>query len=107
MGCFGIGLVPSGSADPFALRRACLGIIRIGLDGPFDLNARELFERAYDGFVGKKLKPKADVMKTLDDFVRARFRALYSDKARADVIDACLLAWGGGSVRDLHARSRD
>ncbi|MBF0414194.1 MAG: glycine--tRNA ligase subunit beta [Magnetococcales bacterium] len=50
-GCFGIGLVPTGTKDPFALRRAALGIIRMLLDdGGVRFHWVTLMESAYDAF---------------------------------------------------------
>jgi glycyl-tRNA synthetase beta chain len=105
VGCFGIGLVPSGSADPFALRRAALGIIRIALEGPIDVDLRETIADAYAAYsddVG--LVPDEDLHAALDDFFRGRIRAMLKDERGADVVDACLAAWDGASLRDLRAR---
>jgi len=108
VGCFGLGLVPSGSADPFALRRAALGIVRVALEGPIDVQLDVLFGGAHDLYVaaGKPLASKADVLAKLDDFLRGRLRAFFEGKHPGDVIEACLGAWRGSSVRDLSARLR-
>ena len=42
VGCFGIGLIPSGSKDPFALRRSALGIVNIIFNSKLDLSIGEL-----------------------------------------------------------------
>ena len=69
VGCFGIGLVPTGSADPFALRRAALGIIRIALEGPIDIDLRHLIDQAYRHYAGDAdLTPADEVRASLDDF---------------------------------------
>jgi glycyl-tRNA synthetase beta chain len=105
VGCFGIGLVPSGSADPFALRRAALGIIRIALEGPLDIDLRALVEQAYGAYAGDaELKPADEVGAALDDFFRGRIRAMLKDQYGGDVVDACLGAWDGTSIRDLRTR---
>lgn len=105
VGCFGIGLVPTGSADPFALRRAALGIIRIALEGPIDIDLRESIRDAYAAYHGDTpLGPEDAVHVTLDEFFRARIRAMLRDEHGADVVDACLGAWDGASLRDLRAR---
>ena len=105
VGCFGIGLVPSGSADPFALRRAALGIIRIALEGPIDIDLRALVEQAYDAYAGDAdLKPADEVANALNDFFRGRIRAMLKDEWGGDVVDACLGAWDGTSIRDLRTR---
>ena len=105
VGCFGIGLVPSGSADPFALRRAALGILRIALEGPIDVDLRALIAEAHTAYSGDaELKPADEVATALDDFFRGRIRAMLKDKYGGDVVDACLGAWDGTSVRDLQSR---
>ncbi|MBF0186603.1 MAG: glycine--tRNA ligase subunit beta [Magnetococcales bacterium] len=51
VGCFGISLEPTGNKDPFALRRAALGVLRMLLDGDgVRLSLRELLGHAYDSF---------------------------------------------------------
>lgn len=105
VGCFGIGLVPSGSADPFALRRAALGILRIALEGPIDVDLRQLIERAHAAYEGDAtLAPIEQTRAALDEFFRGRIRAMLKDEHGADVVDACLGAWDGSSVRDIQAR---
>jgi len=105
VGCFGIGLVPSGSADPFALRRAALGIIRIALEGPIDVDLQQLIEQAHAAYAGDAdLAPVDEVRASLDDFFRGRIRAMLKDAHGGDVVDACLGAWDGTSLRDLRSR---
>ena len=108
VGCFAIKLVPTGSADPFALRRAALGIVRTALEGPIDVRLRSLFAKAYDGHVeggkAKGLAPKEAVLASLDDFVRGRLRAMYRERLPTDLVEACLAAWDGESMRELDAK---
>ena len=105
VGCFGIGLVPSGSADPFALRRAALGIIRIALEGPIDVDLRQLIDQACGAYAGDaELAPAEEVRASLDGFFRGRIRAMLKDAHGGDVVDACLGAWDGTSLRDLRSR---
>lgn len=109
-GCFAIGLVPTGSADPFALRRAAIAIARIALEGPIDVDLEALFRcvgRAY-ATQGKSLAESAEVIVKLDEFFRARLRVFLSEAEGhpVDLVDACLFAWQGRSLRDLAARVR-
>jgi glycyl-tRNA synthetase beta chain len=105
VGCFGIGLVPSGSADPFALRRAALGIIRIALEGPIDIDLRQAVDQAYAEYSGDaQLSSVDEVRASLDDFFRGRIRGMLKDRYGTDVVDACLGAWDGTSLRDLRTR---
>ncbi len=105
VGCFGIGLVPSGSADPFALRRAALGIIRIALEGPIDVDVRATIEQAHAAYAeDAELAPLDEVRTALDEFFRGRIRAMLRPQYGAGVVDACLGAWNGTSLRDLRTR---
>lgn len=104
VGCFGIGLTPTGSADPFALRRATLGIARIALEGPIDVDVKALLAAAYDGLAGKPMGERGAVLAKLDEFVRTRLRGLLVEKHPAEIVDASLAAWDGTSIRDLSAR---
>lgn len=108
VGCFGVGLIPSGSNDPFALRRATLGMIRIALEGPIDVDARGILGAAYDAYASqdKALKPKEEVLGALLDFFRGRLESAYAAKKEhpQDAVQAALAAWPGGSIRDAAAR---
>lgn len=106
VGCVGVGIVPSGSADPFALRRAVSSVVRIAIEGPIDVDARAAFALAHEGFVAQE-KPLAsldDVLAKLDELLRARLKSYLGERHAPDVVEACLAAWGGGSLRDLAAR---
>jgi glycyl-tRNA synthetase beta chain len=107
VGCFGLGIVPTGSQDPFGLRRATLGILRIALEGPLDGDdIAATLANAHAGYVEQK-KPVAawdEVRPKLDDFVRARLRVMLGEKHPADVVEACLAAWDLRSVRSLAKR---
>jgi len=110
VGCFGLGLVPTGSADPFALRRAAIAVARVALEGPIDVDLGALIGAAWDLYAGqgKSLGPKAEVTARLDEFFRARMRVFLTEQQGhpVDLVDACLAAWSGGSLRDLAARVR-
>lgn len=104
VGCFGAGIVPDGSTDPFALRRAALGLVRIASEGPCDFDLTRALCAAYDQYDPGQLKAREETVRQLDAFVRARLRAWYADKANTDVIDACLASWPLSTMGDLNAR---
>ncbi len=76
-GLFGIGQPPSGSKDPFALRRAALGILRIILENELHLDLLACINHAINSF--DSLSPKENLAQTIMDFIFDRFRAYYSD----------------------------
>lgn len=101
VGIFGIGLLPKGSNDPFALRRAALGVVRTALEGPIDVDLGQALSWASEGYAGVELQ---DTSAALDEFFRARLRAFFRDRYRGDVVEATLGAWKSGSIRDLARR---
>ncbi|MGE0785760.1 MAG: glycine--tRNA ligase subunit beta [Sandaracinaceae bacterium] len=107
VGCFGLGQTPSGSADPFGLRRAALGIVRIATETvlPFVLDLRALLENAYDAYEGKlPADKKASTLDELVEFFRGRLRAHYGTKYPGDAIHAGLAAWPARDLADAEAR---
>lgn len=88
-GIFGIGQAPKGSADPFALRRAALGSLRIIVEKNLPLDLEDLVRKSAALF-GDKLT-NANVVEDVADFMLGRFRAWYQDEGIAvDVIQAVL-----------------
>lgn len=86
-GIFGIGQPPTGSKDPFALRRAALGVLRILIEGELAIDLEKLVQQATDGH-GSALtvsSTAADVF----EFLLARYRAMYEEQGiPVDVIQA-------------------
>lgn len=95
-GIFGIGMLPKGDKDPFALRRAALGIIRIIVEKELKLDLHEVISKAlslYDG----KVEQCADQIQT---FILERLRPWYQGQGFSpDVIQAVL---AGRGVDDAH-----
>ena len=88
-GIFGIGQAPKGSADPFALRRAALGALRIIVEKNLPLDLEDLVQKSAVLF-GDKLTNQ-NVVADVVDFMLGRFRAWYQDEGIAvDVIQAVL-----------------
>lgn len=88
-GIFGIGQAPKGSADPFALRRAALGALRIIVEKNLPLDLEDLVKKSAALF-GDKLTNQ-NVVADVVDFMLGRFRAWYQDECIAvDVIQAVL-----------------
>lgn len=89
MGIFGIGQTPKGDKDPFALRRAALGTLRIIVEKGYDLDLVIIIEQARTLY-GDKLS-NANAATEVLDFMLGRFRAWYQDLGYGvDVIQAVL-----------------
>jgi len=90
-GCFGVGLIPTGTSDPYALRRQALGIINIIIDKNYRLELDTLADKSIS-ILGEKLKrtpeeTRSDVM----NFLKGRFEnQLISQGHPYDVVDAVL-----------------
>lgn len=89
VGIFAIGQRPSGTKDPFALRRAALGVVRILIERGLELDLHELLELAAAG-LAERVEATAAVAEVFD-YVMERLTAYYAEKGiPADVIDAVL-----------------
>ncbi len=87
VGIFGIGQLPKGDKDPFALRRAAIGVLRIVTELSLPLDLETLVSKAINVY-GDKLT-NAETQSQVVDFVLGRFTALLQDQAIAiDVIQA-------------------
>ena len=101
VGCFAVGLEPTGSADPFALRRAALAIVAVLLDRGWSVSLPWLVEVAARCGYGKP-DFEAAVPKVAE-FVRTRLRGVLGEAHPADVVDA-VLAVAGDDLPDARAR---
>ncbi|MCG9768477.1 glycine--tRNA ligase subunit beta [Pseudoalteromonas piscicida] len=89
VGIFGIGQTPKGDKDPFALRRAAIGALRIMVEKELPLNIQDIVAKAMTLF-GDKLS-NANVADEVVEFMLGRFRAWYQDEGiSVDVIQAVL-----------------
>lgn len=77
IGIFGVGLLPSGSRDPFALRRASLGVLRIIVENALPIDVRQALQTAFDQFPDGTLN--ADAVSTTLAYILDRFGAWYEE----------------------------
>jgi glycyl-tRNA synthetase beta chain len=103
-GFFAIGETPTGSKDPFALRRAALGVIRLVVENGLRLGLRDIFHRAYWGYdsnvpdfaqrVPKGHQPKT-VAGALVEFLADRLKVHLREKGMRHDLIAAVFALGG------------
>ena len=92
-GCFAVGLEPSGSADPFALRRHALAIIRIIDEMGWDLSLKEVTEKALSLLSEEVRFDKVPVFSKVIAFVRDRYKnMMLASDYTADLVDAAISA---------------
>jgi glycyl-tRNA synthetase beta chain len=105
IGCYAIGIKPSGSQDPYALRRQALGIVNIIIDHELNLDLGQVLAQAYTGFQG--IEPEQDMEVTVSevlDFIGQRLRGVLLEKGLAyDVIDA-VLSIDKSNINDIYQR---
>ncbi|MCP4870666.1 MAG: glycine--tRNA ligase subunit beta [Proteobacteria bacterium] len=102
--CFALGKKPTGSADPFGLRRAALGILRILDSGVVGLSLDRLLDAAVAGVAGIGKREPAEVRADLVGYLRTRLKGLWTSAGHGtDLAEAVLLA-GFDDVADGRAR---
>ncbi len=103
-GCFGVGLIPTGTADPYALRRNAIGILNIILARSFTISIPTLVHKAVAGLETRLTRPADQVEHDVVEFIRLRFvNMLTAQGIAADVVDAVLSA---GFDQITNARQR-
>lgn len=89
VGMFGIGQPPSGSRDPFALRRQTIGVIRMCVEGELDLNLDSVIEKSIEIY-----SQKFDAL-PIYKYLGERLKSWYQEKGiRFDSVDAVIKAKG-------------
>lgn len=102
VGIFGIGQAPKGAADPFALRRAAIGVLRICLENNLPLDLVDLIAKA-QALHGDNLTNENAAEQVLDFFM-GRFRAWYQDQGVSVDVILAVLARRPTSPADFESR---
>lgn len=104
VGCFSVGLIPTGAGDPFALRRQALGILNILLEKRYSISLGEVIRESSGQLKEKSELPPREVAASVLEFFRLRFQNfLVSKGTPADVVEA-VLEVGFDDVVDCHDR---
>ena len=105
VGFFAIGIKPSGSQDPYALRRQALGIVHIILDSGLSLDLAALTGKAYDNFAALQTdSTREDTVSEVIEFIMQRMRGVLLEQGYSyDIIDAAL-AVSSYDIIDISAR---
>ena len=105
VGCFGIGLVPTGSEDPYALRRAALGVVQTILQQGYRLPLDEVVKCAQAGYGPQGETDGQATRQAVLEFLRGRIEAVLVERGLpADVVGAVLSA-GSNDVVDAARRA--
>lgn len=103
-GFFAIGIQPTGSQDPYALRRQALGIINIIMDSKIDVSLKSLVELALENYTNIEFN-KEEVTAQMMEFFKERIKNLFRELGiRYDVIDA-VLSSNIDDISDMNLRA--
>jgi len=107
VGIFGIGMTPTGSADPYALRRGALGILGIAVGRGWNLRLDDAITSALDGYKGAIKDLDREATRTaVKEFVLGRMETVLKDDGHAYDTVAAILAVAGDDPSDAIARAR-
>lgn len=101
-GIFGIGQAPTGSKDPFALRRASLAVLRIIVERGYTLDLRECLDLAAGQYPPGVIDPTSTA--AVFDYMIERFRAWYEDESIPAEVFRAVSAKGIGQPLDIQQR---
>lgn len=102
-GIFGIGQKPTGSKDPFALRRASLGVLRLLVEKELSLDLKSLLITSVQ-LHGDSITDKEDTVATVLDYMLERFRAWYEEENIPSAVFLSVQAKGLTEPLDIHRR---
>ena len=102
VGLFGIGQIPTGGKDPFALRRASVGVLRLLVEKDLNLDLSELIDMAMDNNWPMELK--AETKSKLTEYMLDRFSAWYQDESIPVVVFQAVRAKGITQPKDINQR---
>ncbi|HEY5673520.1 MAG TPA: glycine--tRNA ligase subunit beta [Malonomonas sp.] len=92
-GCFSVGLIPTGTADPYALRRCAIGILAIILERGYQVSIPALVAKSVALLEEKRQRPAAEIVAEVVEFIRLRLvNMLIGQDYPQDVVDAVLSA---------------
>lgn len=98
VGTFHLGKIPTGSQDPFALRRQALGLVHMVIEAKYHLSISRLVEKAMDLYGITEAEERAKMQADVAEFLRLRLRnVLEVEQIRYDAVDAVL-----GDVDDIY-----
>ena len=104
-GCFGLGMVPTGAADPYALRRNALGVCRIILEMGLKVDIADLLREAQKGYAGVTWKFGEDeALEKLMDFFGQRLRAYWNGQGVETLVIEAAMAPGFTDIHDTWLR---
>lgn len=104
VGCFSIGLIPTGTADPYALRRQCLGIINIIIDKKYVMSFKESILKSISLLSGKAERSPQEITEDVLLFFRGRLSNLFTSRGFSHDVVESILSLGVDDIADIASR---
>lgn len=105
VGCFGIGLIPTGSQDPYALRRQALGICHIVLEGGLRFSLSDLIHWVHAEYQGRLKRGAGEVLADLAEFFKQRLRVIFGERGVLPEVTEAVLAAGADDPDAAYRRA--
>lgn len=103
-GSFGINQIPTGDKDPYGLRRAALGVVRILVALGMELDLRSVLKEAVNGYHDTVKFENQDAVGAMLNFIRERMRAWYLEQNIAPDVFSAVVTLDVTSLHDFHQR---
>jgi len=106
IGCFGVGLTPTGTTDPFALRRQAIGIVRILNEKKIPLSLLSLIELGLKAYADRFEAKKEEIKKQVIQFFKNRLAHLLMEEGNSYAVTEAVLAVFEGDIPAAFAKAQ-
>jgi glycyl-tRNA synthetase beta chain len=103
-GCFGVGLIPTGASDPYALRRQGIGIIQIMTDNGLSFPLRKLIRCSLEQFGGKSASEIDELVEKVSTFLQNRISHLLAEEGFSKDVIAAIVSVSVDDVPNVRNR---
>ncbi len=105
-GCFSVGLIPTGTADPYALRRQGIGILQIVRSRNINVPITELVEKGISLFAEKSSKDPEETAAAVSTFLKNRLSRLLADDGISKDVVAAVISASADRIPDVERRAK-
>jgi glycyl-tRNA synthetase beta chain len=105
-GCFGVGLIPTGTADPYALRRNCIGVIRMINERQLTFSLQEIIEKSVSILQEKLSIKQEEVVGAVMDFFQTRMVHILTESGISKDVATAVLSAEVTAIPDIWLRAR-
>ncbi len=104
-GCFSVGLIPTGAADPYALRRQGIGILQIIRSRNYHVSLSGLVEKGVSQFADKRTESQEKTTDAILTFLKNRLFGMLADQGLSKDVIAAVISASADQIPDVHRRS--